>query len=46
MLNGTLRGCLAYVPVRSQPGRDLDSGLFRLAGWRSVTVIFVSGSPQ
>lgn len=44
--NGGLPGSLAYIPVRVQPGCDLDAGLDRLAGWRWVTVIFVSGSPQ
>jgi Sigma-70 region 2 len=41
-----LRGSLAYIPVPAQPGCDLDAGLDRLAGWRWVTVIFVSGSPR
>ena len=44
--NGGLRGSLTYIPVPVQPGCDRDAGLDRLAGWRWVTVIFVSGSPQ
>jgi hypothetical protein len=39
-------GDVELEPVPAQPGCDLDAGLDRLAGWRWVTVIFVSGSPS
>ena len=43
MLNGGLRGSLAYVPVLMQPGCDFGPGWTGLVGWRSVLVISVSG---
>ena len=40
------RAPLACVPVWPEPARDRGQGRNRLAGWRWVTVILVSGSPQ